>query len=206
MPGRFLPYPLALLCPYMLDVLRNSQALRLAHRAAEARRPVEPDVRVQERRVVVVMPRAEDASSGAQREAWSFLASLDLAPSHIVPLVFGRDVGTPDAFAGGVLHVTDSDLDWRRMPKRVVAEAVWTRRPDVAIDLSETFSPAAAYLVGGSPAAVRIGTDPNREAAPFYDLVVTGGPRALRDALAQISPPILPIHNPDARSYRVVPA
>ena len=115
----------------MLDALRQSQAIRLARRAAESRRAVTPDPRVRERRVVVVMPRALEMTSDEQREAWTFLSMLDLAPSHIVPLVFGRDVGTPDAFAGAVLHVTDGDLDWRRMPKRVVAEAVWTRRPDV---------------------------------------------------------------------------
>ena len=177
----------------MIDTLRQSQALRLARRAAETRSPVQPDARIRERRVVVVMPRAEEADSDAQREAWTFVGALDLAPSHIVPLVFGRDVGTPDAFAGAVLHVGDSDLDWRRLPKRVVAEAVWTRRPDVAIDLSETFDPAAAYLVGGSPAAFRIGTDPDPDSSPFYDLVITGGPRAMKRALAQLDPPILPV-------------
>lgn len=152
-----------------------------------------PEPRVNERRVVVVMPRAEDTESTAQREAWAFLSSLDLAPNHIVPLVFGRDVGTPDAFAGGVLHVRDGDLDWRRMPKRVVTEAVWTRRPDVAIDLSDGFNLAAAYLIGGSPAGVRIGTNSDPEAALFYDLVITGGPRSMSRVLAKLDPAVLPI-------------
>jgi hypothetical protein len=154
---------------------------------------VAPEPRVRERRVVAVLPRAQDAQDDAQRGAWAFLLSLELAPSHIVPLVFGRDVGTPDAFAGAVFHVSDQDLDWRRLPKRVVAEGVWTRRPDVAIDLTPSLSAPAAYLVGGSPAAIRIGLDPSREAAPFYDLVVTGGMEALRRALAQLEPPVLPI-------------
>lgn len=177
----------------MLDALRESRAVSAARRAARERTPLPMEPRVRERRVFVVLPRATDANDAAQRAAWSFLSSLDLAASRIVPLVFGRDVGTPDAFAGAVLHVSEQDLDWRRLPKRVVAEAVWTRRPDVAIDLSDRFSPAAAYLVGGAPAAIRIGTDPSPDAALFYDLVVTGGPAALLRALATLDPPILPV-------------
>ncbi|MEM1055838.1 MAG: hypothetical protein AAGI52_09935 [Bacteroidota bacterium] len=177
----------------MLEAFRQSQALRLARRVAEARRPVDPEPRVRERRVVAVLPRAEDAHDEAQREAWAFLLALDLAPSHIVPLVFGRDVGTPDVFAGAVFHVTDQDVDWRRLPKRGITEGVWTRRPDVAIDLSPSLFAPAAYLVGGSPAAVRIGLDPKRDAAAFYDLVVTGGLEALRRTLAHLDPPVVPI-------------
>lgn len=141
---------------------------------------------------MAVLPSAE-ADEAAQREAWAFLTSLGVRPSHIVPLVFGRDVGTPDVFAGAVLHVGEKDMDWRGVPKRAVAEALWAKRPDVALDLSASLTAGAAYLVGGSPAAFRIGLDPSPEAAPFYDLVVTGGPQALRRTLAQIEPPVLPV-------------
>lgn len=177
----------------MLDALRRSRALRAARAAAAERRPHAPDPRLESRRLFAVLPRAEEAGSDAQREAWSFLARLPLAPGHIVPVVFGRDEGTPDAFAGAVLHVTDGDRDWRRLPSRLVAEALWSPRPDAALDLTGAFDVGAAYLVGGSPAPVRIGLDPSPEAAPFYDLMVTGGIPALHRALGRIHPPVLPV-------------
>ena len=177
----------------MFDALRQSRALRAALKAVADRRPLAPEAPPRARRLVAILPHAEDAGATSQREAWAFLASLDLPPSHIVPVAIGRDVGAPDRFAGSVLHVIEKDLDWRGLPRRVVADALWKKRPDVALDLSETFSLPAAYLVGGSPAAVRIGLDPSPEAQPFYDLVVTGGPEALRRALAQIEPPVLPV-------------
>ena len=177
----------------MLDALRQSRALRAAHRAASERRVFPPEARPESRRLFAVLPVVEEGGGGEQREAWAFLSRLPLAPGHIVPVVFGRDEGTPDAFAGSVLHVTDKDLDWRRLPRTVVAEALWSQRPDVALDLTGGFHVGAAFLVGGSPAAVRVGLDPSPEAAPFYDLVVTGGPEGLRRALAQIEPPVLPV-------------
>lgn len=177
----------------MLDALRHSRARRAALAAASTRQAFPPEARLNARRVFAVLPVAEDASDDAQREAWTFLSTLDLSPGHIVPVVFGRDVGAPDRFAGSVLHIGEKSLDWRGLPRTAVSEALWTQRPDVAIDLSQTFSVAAAYLVGGSPAGIRIGLDPSPEAAPFYDLVVTGGAEGLRRALKQIEPPVLPL-------------
>ena len=183
----------------MLDALRRSRALKAAHQAVAARRAHAPEAAPEARRLFAILPEAEDASDRSQRDAWAFLTSLDLAPGRIVPVTLGRDVGAPDRFAGSVLHITDKELDWRGLPRRVVAHGLWTQRPDVALDLTGTFTLAAAYLVGGSPASVRIGLDPAPEAAPFYDLVVTGGPEALRRALGQIEPPILPVRAGHAR-------
>lgn len=177
----------------MIDALRQSRALKAARQAAASRRVFPPEARVDARRIFAVLPMAEGVGDDAQKDAWAFLASLDLAPGRIVPVVFGRDVGAPDRFAGSVLHIGEKSVDWRGLPRTAVTEGLWTQRPDVAIDLSPEFSVAAAYLVGGSPAAVRIGLDPSPEAAPFYDLVVTGGVAGLRRALAQLDPPVLPV-------------
>ena len=177
----------------MLDALRRSRALKAAHQAVAARTPHAPSPSPAARRLFAVLPHAEDASDRSQRDAWALLSALDLAPGHIVPVTLGRDVGAPDRFAGSVLHITEKELDWRGLPRRVVADGLWTQRPDVALDLTGGFTLAAAYLVGGSPASFRIGLDPAPEAAPFYDLVVTGGPDALRRALSQIEPPVLPV-------------
>jgi hypothetical protein len=177
----------------MLEALRHARALRAARRAAASRRVFPPEARPEDRRLFAVLPRVTETDRDAQREAWQFLSGLPLAPSRIVPVVFGRDEGAPDAFAGSVLHVSEKDVDWRGLPKRVVAEALWSQRPDVALDLTGAGDVGAAYLVGGSPAAVRVGSDPSPEAAAFYDLVVTGGPAALRRALSQIEPPVLPV-------------
>lgn len=177
----------------MLDALRRSRALKAARQAAVSRRAVTPEARVEDRRLFAVLPEARDVDDDAQRDAWAFLSSLALSPRHIVPVVFGRDVGAPDRFAGSVLHIGEKSLDWRGLPRTAVTEALWTQRPDVAIDLSTEFSIPAAYLVGGSPAAVRIGLDPSPERADFYDLVVTGGADGLRRALAHIEPPVLPV-------------
>ncbi|MEL6616971.1 MAG: hypothetical protein AAFQ43_14605 [Bacteroidota bacterium] len=177
----------------MLDTLRRSRALKAAHQAVASRRAFPPEARVDARRVFAVLPEAQDIDDDVQRDAWHFLAGLDLPPRQIVPVVFGRDVGAPDRFAGSVLHIGEKSIDWRGLPRTAVTEALWTQRPDVAIDLSTEFSVAAAYLVGGSPAAIRIGLDPSPEAAPFYDLVVTGETEGLRRALEQLDPRVLPV-------------
>ena len=179
----------------MLDAFRARLAMRAAHQAARERRPVRPESRVAERRLFAVLPAVGTEGAHGQAEAWRFLRALDVPASHIVPVVFGESAGVPDAFAGGVLHVTDANLDWRGVPRRVVAEGLWTQRPDVALDLSATPRSAALHLVGGAPAAVRIGLDPDPALAPFFDLVVTGGPQALARALARLDPPVLPVRS-----------
>lgn len=177
----------------MLDAFRHSRALKAAHKAVAARRGQPPEATTSARRLFAILPEAEDAADRSQREAWAFLSALDLAPGRIVPVTLGRGVDAPDRFAGSVLHITEKEMDWRGLPRRVVSEGLWTQRPDVALDLTSGFTLAAAYLVGGSPASVRIGLDASPEASPFFDLVVTGGLNALQRALAQIEPPILPM-------------
>jgi hypothetical protein len=102
----------------------------------------------------------------------------------------------PDAFAGAVRTVGAKGLDWRGLPRRAVAEALWHQRPDVALDLNPAFDLAAAYLVGASPARFRVGLH-SETGEPFFDLMVapTGGYAAALDALrgylASVEPPVL---------------
>ena len=78
---------------------------------------------------------------------------------------------------------------------RVTTAAIWGWRPDVAVDLSRPFSLAAAYLVGGSGAAIRAGYFDKRS-EPFLDLLYAprvGAPAEwLTKYLSAIEPPVLP--------------
>ena len=64
------------------------------------------------------------------------------------------------------------------------AEKLWKNEPALAIDLSPTFDLAAAYLVGASPAQLRVAIY-SEEGEPFYDFLVapTGGYREALRAL-----------------------
>lgn len=178
----------------MLDALRERLATRAALRAVR-RREVRPwPARLRARRVLIVLPRDE----ADLRTAWRFVQSLDLLRGNVTAVAAsGQAAYVPDPFAGGVRILGAEDRDWRGLPRRAVAEAVWAQKPDVALDFSRPFSLAAAYLVGGAPAGLRVGLyDPRAE--PFYDLLIApadageGGPGALGRYVEGMDPPVLP--------------
>ena len=129
------------------------------------------------------------------RVAWQFIRAIDAPRGRIQPVsLYGRVPYVPDAFAGGVYQVEEQKLDWRGLPPSKVTAAVWGRQPHVALDLSASFDLAAAYLVGASPARLRVGLH-TPEAEPFFDFLIapTHGSRvalrALRNYLAALDPP-----------------
>ena len=143
--------------------------------------------------MLIVLPQEEEEV----RIAWKLVKAIDAPRGRVMPVsLHGRVPYVPDAFAGAVFQVEESKLDWRGLPKKVVSDAVWTRRPNVAIDLSSSFDLAAAYLVGASSAALRVALH-NPQAEPFFDLLIapTHGYRvavgALRHYLAALEPPAL---------------
>ncbi|MFN3597274.1 MAG: hypothetical protein ACK41D_08380 [Rubricoccaceae bacterium] len=170
--------------------------LRLGFRAARraaARRAAPAMPPLAQRRVLVLLPASEEAG----RAVWQFLGTLALPPAQIRAVALhGRLPFAPDAFAGAVL--VPGPFDWRGLPRPADREAAWTPRPDVALDLSGPLSPASALLAGAAPAALRVGCHAPR-AEPFYDLLIAGTGRTedtlalLRDTLARIRPPALPL-------------
>ena len=120
------------------------------------------------RSALIVLPVEEEG----QRAAWSLIRSIDLEVARIYTVGLGSTgAGVPDAFAGHVRVVGDAELDWRRLPKESVRAELWASRPEVALNLAAPDLLAAAILVGGSPAIVRVGRyDPSNESC--YDLMI----------------------------------
>lgn len=176
----------------MIGRLREALARRAALAAVAARQPRPLPDRPESRRLLLVLP----ADEPGQRAAWALVDRLALADDHVFPVVFGDRIAyAPDRFAGGVPVMGSSDLDWRGLVRTSVAEAIWARRPDVALSLADVSDLGAAVLVGASPAAVRIGRyGPDVER--FYDLMIAGGDDAAGAVgrfLAQLDPPVLPL-------------
>lgn len=176
----------------MLEALRARAAQRATEGAIAARRPRRLAPSLSQRRVLVAMPDGDATGAWTQKAAWALIRRFDLPARAVVPVVHGQAAGVPDAFAGDVVHL--SDLDWRRLPRRAVGEALWSAAPDVALDLCLDVRPWAGWLVGGAPAAVRVGLDPSEAAAPHYDLVAAGAaPDGLARVLGSLDPPLLPL-------------
>ena len=177
----------------MIDRIRQSLARRAALAAVAARHPRQIATRPEARTLLLVLP-ADDAG---QRAAWALVDRTGLPPKQVVPIVVGDRIAyAPDRFAGHVEVIGDADLDWRRLPRRALAERVWAQSPDVALNLADVGDLATAVLVGASPAAVRIGRhDPDAET--FYDLMISGDDgdpaAAVGRLLARLTPPILPL-------------
>ena len=179
----------------MIEELRRRFAVRALAAALAARTPLDLAPHPGHRTLLVVLP---DDELG-QRATWSLLDHVDLGARQIHPVVMGERVAyQPDRFAGAVRTIGDGERDWRRLPTAAARQSVWTTRPDVALNLAGPSDLASAMLVGGSPAAVRIGRHaPGRE--DCYDLMVQGEPDAASAAdalgrlLRQITPPILPL-------------
>lgn len=184
----------------MLDAARSALARREALKHIR-RRPVRPwAADPAQRRVLVVLPAGQEET----KEAWRFVKALGVPHRQITPVVPGDTVVTyvPVEFIGRVHRMEPKHLGLLGLPKGEFAEAVWRDAPDVALCLTPEPDAASAYLVGASPAALRIGLHEQLGEA-FYDLVVTGGASfeatllSLREALQRIEPPVFPFA-PDA--------
>ena len=128
-----------------------------------------------------------------QRLAWPFVLALDLPRTRLTPVVATARVAyAPDRFAGNVKTLDEKKRDWRMLPSKGAA-LLWKAQPSLALDLSPEFDLAAAYVVGASPALVRVGIYSER-GEPFYDFLVApkGGYRealnALRGYLTAVRP------------------
>lgn len=177
----------------MIRSLKHHLGYRSALRAVRKRSVKTWSVSARDRKVLVLLPDGEEAL----RTAWGFVRSLSVLTSHVIPVSLSDGVAyTPDAYAGAVFKVGEKLHDWRGIPKRIITEAIWTQRPDVALDLTDSFELGAAYLVGASSAAFRIGFYSD-EGEPFYDFMIA--PRAgyesaldaMRHHLSAIHPPVL---------------
>lgn len=171
----------------MIGGLRDRLGRRAARRAVRERqrRGLGPDP--QRRSALVVLPSTRDEVEAA----WRALESLGLGPERIVPVALAAVAYVPDRYAGRILIVEPSR--GLQLPSAAAREAAWSPGPDVAINLLSPLHAAAALLVGGSPAAIRVGYA-DRRAEPFYDLLVGApgdaepGPEAVARALSQVQP------------------
>jgi hypothetical protein len=175
-----------------LDAIKERLAWHAARRATHDRRPVELSPRLYDRRLLVILP----AGAEEQKDAWQLVRALDLDPRHVMAVTLGSPLAhVPDAYAGNVKIFGSNQVDWRGLPNKVTAATVWGWKPDVAIDLSRPFSLAAAYLVGGSSAAIRAGYF-DRRSEPFFDLLYSPGDGApavgFTRYFSSIEPPVLP--------------
>ena len=175
----------------MFDAARRRFARSAALEAVAVRRVVS----ARTPSLLVALAPDEDQ----QRAAWAFLGDLDLAPKNVRAVVMGDRVAyAPDAFAGHVQTLGESTQDWRRLPRRAAVAAIWNPSPGVALHLADSGDLSAAYLVGASPASVRVGPHTPAD-EPFYDLMVADDGDvasrivALRRVLAQITPSVLPL-------------
>ncbi len=179
----------------MLDALKTRLARRRALKLV-GQRAVQPwAADPAARRVLVVLPAGEAKA----KEAWRFLGGLGIPEAQIVPVVpSGLIAFTPAAFIGRIKRLDEKAVDLLGLPKREVAEALWTPPPDLAFCLTPAFDLGAAALVGASPAAFRIGlAGAAAGAEPFFDLTVAPSDSfasalaVLETALGKIEPPVV---------------
>lgn len=176
----------------MIDGVLDRLALATALRAARRRQVLAWHADPAARRVHVVLPQEE----AALHDAWAFVRWLDLPAEQVTPIVLAGTLSyVPDAYAGHVRRIEAAEKNRLGLPRRAVLVRLWGERPDVALDLSQPFSAAGALLVGGGPAALRVGLYDER-AEPFYDLLVAPGADGAADAVgryvAALDPPALP--------------
>lgn len=177
----------------MFDAITYRLGRRRALKRVEERvvRPWNPNPSA--RRVLVVLPSGEEAA----REGWRFVKSLGLPPQQVSPVVLPGEVTyVPAEYIRYVRRLEGDDVGRTGLPKAQFAEAVWGEHPDVAFCLTPVFDLAAAYLVGASPAQLRVGFF-SEEADPFYDLMISptssdaSALPALRETIARIKPVVL---------------
>ena len=173
----------------MIGALRDTLARRAARRAVRERTRGTLRSEPSRRRALVVLPPTREAAEAT----WGLLESLGLEAPRIVPVALGAVAYVPDRYAGRILVVEPTGA--LRLPSAAMRRAAWEPAPDVAINLHDPLDAAAALLVGGSPAPIRVGYA-DRRAEPFYDLLVGApggadpGPEAVVRTLAQLQPPL----------------
>lgn len=145
------------------------------------------------RRVLVVMPVGKESA----QEAWRFVKALGLPPEQVTPVVLPGEVTyVPAEYVRLLRRLEGEDVGRLGLPKADFAEAIWSEQPDIAFCLAPDFDLAAAYLVGASPARLRVGFHSD-EAEAFYDLMIAPSTSvasaftALRATLHRIEPPVL---------------
>lgn len=177
----------------MFDALKYRLALRRALKRARTRavRPWGPSPGA--RRILVVMPAGE----GAAQEAWRFVKSLGLPPKQVTPVVRSGEVTyVPAEYVRYLRRLNGDELGRLGLPNAEFAEQVWNEHPDLAFSLVPEFDLPSAYLVGASPAQLRVGFF-SEEAEPFFDLMIAPGASvasafaSLRDTLRRLNPPAL---------------
>ena len=179
----------------MFDAFRDRMGRRALAAAVQSRTARPMPANPSERSVLILLPEDEEGL----RATWPFVEALDLPLKNLTCVVLSERVAyAPDRFAGSVQRLPAADLDWRGLPRAETLVSL-QRGADVAINLAAADHLAAAFLVGTSSAAVRIGPhQPDTE--PYYDLMLAGAGSAselvaaLRQALSRIDPPILPLH------------
>ncbi len=188
----------------MFDALRYRLGLRRALKHVRARtvRPWSPSPAA--RHVLIVMPAGKEAA----QEAWRFVKSLGLPPKQVTPVVLSGEVTyVPAEYVRFLRRLEGEDMGKLGLPKASFAHAVWGAHPDIAFCLAPEFDLAAAYLVGASPAQLRIGLH-SEEAEPFFDLMIAPGASiasafaALRDTLRRIEPPVIALGPASSESSR----
>lgn len=123
---------------------------------------------------------------------------IDLPVDRIVTLVVGDDMPyVPDQFAGGVQRAGREERTWLGVLRPATTALAWKGPPDVALNMAQPDDVAAAFLVGASPAAVRVGFY-SEIAAECYDLMCHPSDRqddpysSMLRVLSRLKPPVLP--------------
>jgi hypothetical protein len=182
----------------MFDALKFRLARRRALKRVRTRtvRPWSPSPVA--RHLLVVMRAGE----GAAQEAWRFVKSLGLPPKQITPVVLSGEVTyVPAEYVRFLRRLEGEEVSKLGLPKAEFAEQVWGEHPDLAFCLVPEFDLAAAYLVGASPAQLRVGLY-SEAAEPFFDLMIAPGASvasafaSLRDTLRRMNPPALDLGPP----------
>jgi len=183
----------------MIDNLRDRLAWRRALKMVRRRQPKAWTSAPTERRVLLIVPAGTEES----RAAWRFVDRLNLDPERTLPIVPTGDIAyAPVEFLGRVRVVNRSDFGRLGLPRKSLVAEIRGFEPDVAMYLNPEFHLSYAILVGASMAAFRIGFQAE-SADAFFDLMVDGkdpgsGFRALDQALARITPPIIVSSPPQA--------
>lgn len=171
------------------EKLAWSRALKLTRR-----RPTQPWGKdPSKRRVLIIMP----SSGGDARLAWQFILDIGLDPQYTLPIVPAGDIAyAPVDFLGRATSFNHTSIDRIGLPNKELRNKIQSFSPEVALALTPQPNLPAAFMVGTSSAAFRIGFGASEEVEPFFDLMIDSsstekGLHTLRNALTMITPPVL---------------
>ena len=165
----------------MLDAAKNVLARREALRAIRRRKPEPWEENPAKRRVLVVLPTAQDDA----KAAWRFVQSLGVSHKLVTPVVPDTAVTyVPVEYIGRVHRLEGKHIGLLGVPRQEFVKKVWESGPDVAFCLHPEPDIASLYLVGASPAGLRVGLHSARDET-FFDLMVEGK-QDLADSLAMM--------------------